>query len=374
MVTDIIPQLIMSINPEGQMDYCNQQWRKYTGVELKEIMTLGWTSFVHPDEVGKIKHDFRLCLQTQKPLNAECRLRNSVSLYKWFLVTALPLRDDERRVIKWYSSCTDIDDQKRMEEVLEQQVESRTKKLRKSNIALKQINLEMEQFVKVASHDLQEQVRKIQIFSNIIKEDFLQAEENEVLLYVNKIIGSSNKLKKLIVDLLIYSGLSNSNGLISVNLSEVVESVNYTLSELIKESKAIITWQGLPIIDAIEGEMDLVLENLISNSIYFSRKDETPTVHIEAQRIVGLDLEAAVDREGKFVRITVTDNGIGFENQYAELIFQVFEKLANKQKDQSSGIGLAIVKKIIEKYQGIIKASGKPNEGAVFTLVLPQKQ
>jgi two-component system CheB/CheR fusion protein len=130
----------------------------------------------------------------------------------------------------------------------------------------------------------------------------------------------------------------------------------------------------LPIIDAIEGEMDLVLENLISNSIYFSRKDETPTVHIEAQRIVGLDLEAAVDREGKFVRITVTDNGIGFENQYAELIFQVFEKLANKQKDQSSGIGLAIVKKIIEKYQGIIKASGKPNEGSVFTLVLPQKQ
>jgi signal transduction histidine kinase len=106
----------------------------------------------------------------------------------------------------------------------------------------------------------------------------------------------------------------------------------------------------------------------------FHDKDEPSLINIKAEKITCFDYDSPADAEGKFVRITLTDNGAGFDNQYSDLIFQVFQRLPGKQKNEGTGIGLAIVKKIVDKHDGIIKAFAKPNEGAVFTLVLPIQQ
>ena len=374
MVTNIIPQLLFSTSAMGQMDYCNHQWDNYTGLKAREIRKLGWTWFLHPVEAERIVHDFNTCLKAQTTFTTDCRLKKSDGQYRWFVVKALPLKDSTGNVIKWYGSCTDIDGQKRMEEVLEQQVESRTLELKKAYVELKETNAELEQFVKVASHDIQEQVRKIQLFGNLVKEFYLPSEKSEVLPYFNKIINAAYRLKRLIGDLLIYSGLTNRRHFKSVNLQEVFIQVQEELSPVIIESKAIIVLQPLPVIDAIEEEMSLVFKNLIANSIQFANDTKYPEIQIEAQRVAGLDFAAPIEIEGEFVRIIITDNGIGFDDQYAELIFQVFQRLPLKKKTEGTGIGLAIVRKITDKHKGIIKASGKPNEGAVFTLVLPLKQ
>jgi two-component system CheB/CheR fusion protein len=153
-----------------------------------------------------------------------------------------------------------------------------------------------------------------------------------------------------------------------------MEEVLSDLEVAIREKDAVIEAGPLPQAEVIPGQMRQVLQNLISNALKFSRKGEPPVIRISAEKVSYCSIEAPVAPDGRFVRLTIADNGIGFDNQYAEKIFTIFQRLHSKEKYEGTGIGLAITKKIMERHNGLIHAVSTEGKGTTFTLILPQQQ
>jgi two-component system, chemotaxis family, CheB/CheR fusion protein len=283
------------------------------------------------------------------------------------------LRDEENNIIKWFGTCTDIHDQKLLNEILEQRVKERTIELQKANMELEASNTELLQFASVASHDLKEPLRKIHIFSNLVKDRYLANIEgaND---YLERIISASARMTKLINDLLTFTRLSVNASFENVSLNRLVDEVMSDLELAITEKHATIEVDDLPKIDAITGQIRQVFQNIISNALKFTKKDEKPRIKITCEIVDRCAIDARRNEHGDFCRIVIKDNGIGFDNEYAEKIFTIFQRLHSREQYEGTGIGLAITRKIIERHKGVIAASGKENEGSKFVIILPLKQ
>jgi len=154
----------------------------------------------------------------------------------------------------------------------------------------------------------------------------------------------------------------------------LVDEVMSDVELAISEKHAIIEVDDLPKIDALTGQIRQVFQNIISNALKFTRKDEKPRIKITCELVDRCAIDAKKNENGDFCRITIKDNGIGFDNQYAEKIFTIFQRLHSREQYDGTGIGLAITKKIMERHKGIITGSRKENEGSKFVIVLPLKQ
>ena len=328
---------------------------------------------LHPDDYGRTWKVWANCLQTGKPYDIEYRMRRYDGEYRWFLARALPLRDNEGKIVKWFGTCTDIHDQKMETDILEQKVQARTSELKRTNLELEASNDELMQFASVASHDLQEPLRKIHIFSNMIKERFLQ-DSGPATDYINRIIKSSSRATKLINDLLSFSRLSSESLFKQTDLNEIVTEVLGDVELAITEKKAKIEIDKLPEIEAVPGQMRQIFQNMITNALKFTTQNEQPHIQIKAQRVEALSFNAKASVDGCFYKISIKDNGIGFDPQYAMKIFTIFQRLHPREKYEGTGIGLAIAKKIIEKHNGIIMAESEEGKGAEFIMILPEKQ
>lgn len=257
--------------------------------------------------------------------------------------------------------------------LLEFKVEERTRDLLQLNKDLENRNAELAQYAYLASHDLQEPLRKIITFIKIIEEKYLK-DIPEAKLEMSKVITSSERMRNLINALLSYSKLSTVSLFTLVNLNEVVKDTLADLEITIKEKQAVINVSQLPELEAIPGQMRQMFQNLLSNALKFSKTDTSPIINISSEPVNELLLEAEYDTNGKYVRIDISDNGIGLDESYIDKIFVIFQRLHGKTQYEGTGIGLAIVKKIIEKHNGIIGVKSKEGEGATFTFVLPVKQ
>ena len=250
------------------------------------------------------------------------------------------------------------DKEKQAMQMLEEKVKERTSELEK-------INYELLQFTSVASHDLKEPVRKISIFSKMLK-DKLQVELDAASLkYLNNIITSSDRMAQLIDDLLSFSRLSSPAEFENVELDKLVNQVTSDLEIPIKEKGAEITKENLPTIKGIPVQLGQLFQNLVSNSLKFAHPDRNVKIHISAD-------ETKLENK-RAVKITYTDNGIGFRPEQGEKIFEIFYRLHHKDQYEGTGVGLAIVKKIVALHSGVIHANGKENKGASFEIILPME-
>ncbi|HEX8356095.1 MAG TPA: PAS domain-containing protein, partial [Segetibacter sp.] len=275
-VTDFVPQIIWSADADGQLDYWNSQWSEYTGLSEEESKKTSWVQRLHSSDTEKTLSAWNKALQSKTPYETECRMRDSNGEYKWFLARARPLKSSDGQLIKWYGSWTQIQDQKMMSEILELKVQERTNELNKSNAQLIRSNNELEQFATVASHDLQEPARKIHIYSNIIKDRCLAGDHSETMLYIDKIISSSARMRRLIVDLLDLSSVSNKAVFENTDLNVVIANVLTDLEWVLKEKKASVIIGELPVIEVMAVQMEQVFLNLIGNAIKFSRPATAP--------------------------------------------------------------------------------------------------
>jgi len=253
---------------------------------------------------------------------------------------------------------------------LEQRVAERTEELYKSNMELETSNHDLQQYASVASHDLKEPLRKIQIYSDRIRRQFLQ-DNAEADAYMEKIISSSQRMTTLINDLLNYSRLSSEGFFQMTNLNQILAELISDLELLIAEKQATIHVCELPMMEVIPGQIRQLFQNLISNSIKFSKTDVPPVISISMNRVASKQIDARPDPNGEFCQINISDNGIGFNEIYKDKIFTMFQRLHSKEAFEGTGIGLAIVKKIIEKHNGLLSVHSKENEGATFSFVLP---
>lgn len=247
------------------------------------------------------------------------------------------------------------------------------KALEEKNQELEIIIKELESFNHIASHDLQEPLRKIQTFISLIseKEAFSLSETGKE--YLEKIIACAIRMRKLIDDLLLFSRTNKTDKVFEkTDCNILLENVKQELVQTIEEKNAVIQSTQLPILEVIPFQIQQLFANLIGNSLKYCKPDVFPIINIECIKITAKDYPILkTDSDKMYFKITVTDNGLGFEQEYTEDIFVLFHQLPHKKEYPGSGIGLSICKKIVENHNGFIFAQGEPGVGATFTVFLP---
>jgi two-component system CheB/CheR fusion protein len=260
---------------------------------------------------------------------------------------------------------------------LEAQVIERTAALKKSNEDLRQTNVQLDQFAHVASHDLQEPLRKISMFSKRLQTIDKGELSLDVQTYINKIEGASGRMSLLIQDLLNYSRLLQHEQVYkTLNLNETIRNILNDFELLLQDKKAVVNCEILPTIDAIPLQMNQLFYNLFSNALKFSRENVAAIITITSRILSEEEVEHYPDLNAKipYLEILFNDNGIGFNQQYAKQIFTIFQRLHGQETYSGTGIGLALCKKIVENHHGEICAFSKESGGATFQILLPVKQ
>lgn len=265
-------------------------------------------------------------------------------------------------------SARKYDELKENEELLEKRVEERTNELKVANFNLQRSNKELEQFAFVASHDMQEPLRKIRMFTELLKSNLQNTSESN-RGYLDKITSAASRMRNLINDVLYYSRLSAPESATKhTALNELVKQVISDFELLIQEKNALVTVGPLPELEANPLQLTQLFTNLLSNSLKFNNS-QRPEISITSS--VPETLPEGLDDSRKYYRIIFKDNGIGFDPQYAEQIFTIFQRLHTRQEYSGTGIGLALCKKIALNHQGNIYAFSENNKGAEFHVYLP---
>lgn len=280
-------------------------------------------------------------------------------------------QQNELKVMKDLLS-KEIKIRKEAQDNLEIKIAERTKELVLKNEELEFKNHELQQFSWVVSHDLNEPIRKIQIFIGIIKDLYL-VDNQKAVEYVNRTIKSAERMQTLISDLLAYARLSSNVVFEKTDLNIVLQEVLSDFDYLIEHKNAIIKISDLPIIDSVPSQLRQVFQNLIGNALKFSGNVDVPEIQISSELIKTKEFDGEVSPDGKYCRITITDNGIGFDEIYLDRIFVIFQSLNDRKDYEGTGIGLAISKKIMEKHNGLITAKSQLGHGASFIMILPLK-
>ncbi len=258
----------------------------------------------------------------------------------------------------------------------EQELEEQRNQLARKNLELERSNQELMAFNYIASHDLKEPVRKIKIFSNLITEKSGDALPENIRDYLGRISGAANHMQKLIEALFAFSRTTSADRVLEpTDLNILLQEVLYALKDNIEEEQAIITATDLPVLPVIPFQFHQLLENIICNALKYTRPGVRPEINITASLLPGNTLtQEEVDPEQTYCAIAIRDNGIGFDQQYANKIFELFQRLHSKNEFAGTGIGLAICKKIVQHHHGFITAEGEPGRGATFTIYIPAKR
>ncbi len=307
-----------------------------------------------------------------KPINPEL-LRVKVGVFVELYRRNHQLLIQEKKLLQANKNLEkEIEDRKTTEE----KIRTLNIQLIENNETLQSTNEELDRFAYVASHDLQEPLRKIQLFTDKLLFRMGDRLDDEVQVYLQKIGKASKRMQQLVNDLLKLSKQTNDNvDFEQTNLNELLNDVLSDLETDIQQKSVKVTVGNLPVICAIPSQIRQLFQNLISNSIKFSRPGSTPEIYIQAEVIKGTDIPD-VDRkllENIFYQIYITDNGIGFDAKHAEEIFVVFKRLHTYHQFEGTGIGLSICKKIVEKHKGFITAQSRAGEGSTFIITLPEK-
>jgi light-regulated signal transduction histidine kinase (bacteriophytochrome) len=282
--------------------------------------------------------------------------------------------DATGKAVRLNGTAQDITRQRELQLALENEVQQRTRQLQASIHDLQRSNQNLQQFAYVASHDLQEPLRKIQSFSNLLQSQYGD-QLGEGTEYLARMQTAASRMSTLIKDLLSFSRISTQQETTHpVSLIDVVEAALSTLEVVISETGAQVVVEPLPTILGDVSQLGQLFQNLLSNALKFRRPDLPARIQVRSQRIAATALPSSVKptRSAPFYhRIDVSDNGIGFDEKYVTRIFQVFQRLHGRSQFAGTGIGLAICEKVAANHGGAITAISQPGQGATFQVYLP---
>ena len=373
-MSDTMAQFVWTADAEGKLNYFNEAVFNYSGLNFEKLQKDGWLQIIHKDDHEENISKWINSLTTGEHFILHHRFLRHDGEYRWQLSRAIPQYGSDGAIELWVGTSTDIHDQKLFEEKLAREVADRTQQLNEANIELQKSNAELEQFAYIASHDLQEPLRKIRTFASMLKEgnkDFSEKENN----YLSKIMASSERMTNLINDILNFSKLAQTDiAYVPVNLNDILQSVVEDLEMEIELKNVTIEKDQLPVIEAIPIQMNQLFFNLMSNSLKFAKVDDPLVIRIK-KRILSAEDTAAqknLNNSLNYIEINFIDNGIGFDQQYGEKIFNIFQRLNNRSY-AGSGIGLALCRRIVHSHHGEIFALSNENEGATFKIFLPLK-
>lgn len=377
MIADTAPAMIWIVEKDGSFSFFNKAWQKYTGRSLDQDKDKGWYEIMHPDDTDKWKINFSKSSRDRKNFYAEFRLKRHDGTYHWLACSGIPRFTAQDEFAGFIGACTDIDDQKMVEDALERKVRERTTALEEANANLSKRNHELEQFVFITSHDLQEPLRKIRLFADMLESIKPGNTKVDTALYLRKVKQSAMRMSDLIRDLIAYSRLElGEKAFLPVDLNLIVANVIEDFELLIKDKQAKIEVNELPVIDAVPLQMNQLFYNLVGNALKFSNPGAPCRVTITAGKLSENELSEypQLNKSFTYYRIIVADNGIGFNQAYADKLFVIFQRLNQKEKFEGTGIGLALCRKIMDIHNGDILAFGVEHQGAAFHILIPENQ
>jgi len=361
-LTDSLPIMIYSVDANGNITYANEWLKTYTGLTKEGINTSGWGEVIHPEDLITYPHN-SLPITPGEAINMERRIREKeTSMYKWHTGVCIGTANDEGIVTNWNTFMVDINAQKLIEQALidNKALKAIQDELNEKINQLHNSNEQLERFAYVTSHDLQEPLRKISFYSDfILQKHGLDLPSGANAMFQN-LINATIRVKQLIQDILVYS-TEHNDPFTQVNLNDIAIDVLEDLKISIEEKSADIVIANLPTIEGNPRQMKQLFENLIANSLKFSKEGVTPKIHVSCK----INDDAVI--------LYFTDHGIGFENKYINKLFNVFQRLHSNEAYKGTGIGLAICKKIVDQHKGSITATGNIGEGATFQITLPLK-
>lgn len=320
--------------------------------------------YLHPDDyerMMKVHHD---SLENLEPTSAMCRYILPSGETRYIMAVGNFTRNSRGQTVKIGVNY----------DITEQFLN--TRELEDNNRELQSINEELESFNNIVSHDLQEPLRKIQMFISRLEENETQKLSDQGRDYFSKIKLAANRTQTLLIDLLNYSRtVKGDKAFETIRLADIARQVVQDLAATIDEKKAEVHIGELPQVEGIRFQLEQLFTNLLTNALKYSRDGVPPIIHIRTEKIAARQLHNGKPVvEADYHKIVVVDNGIGFKQEYAGKIFYLFQRLETDAKYSGTGLGLAICKRVADNHNGFIKVKAKPNEGAKFSIYLPKNK
>ncbi|HLJ48531.1 MAG TPA: PAS domain S-box protein [Bryobacteraceae bacterium] len=342
-LAEVGPQFIWVSDPGGSLKYVNQRWVDYSGLNLDVMEDAGWASMaIHPEERDELMKRWQHSLATAEPFEMEARLRRHDGVYRWFVIRSIAIKSQDGQILRWFGSSTDIDQQKQVER------------------ELRRVNKDLEQFAYTASHDLQEPLRSVKIYSQLLADRYGSRLDGQAFEFLEFLRGGASRMEMLIRDLLAYTQVTRLDEPVEgTDANIAIAEALANLKHAIDKSEAQITFTHLPSIRMHSTHLKQLFQNLISNAIKYRSPDRPPEIRVTAEE------------RGRYWVFSVSDNGIGIEPQYKERIFGLFKRLHNGDEYSGTGIGLAICQRIVERYHGHIWVESELGRGSTFFFTFP---
>lgn len=364
MVDEVEDYAIILLDKNGIIQNWNKGAEKIKGYQEEEIIGKNFDIFyLEQDRKRNLPVTLlREAAVKGKTLHEGWRRRKNGEPF-WATVVMTALHDGQNNIIGFSKVTRDHTEKKLAED-----------KMRDYLSMLEFQNKELEQFSYVASHDMKEPLRKIHFYHDFVVNNPHNELDEKSKNYLNRSIQAADRMKQLIEDLLTYSRTAaNSDSHEEVDLNTLLDEIITSHKEEIEQKGAIIQMSDLPVVKAVSFQIRQLFFNLINNSLKYQHPERNPVINITCQLQYGYEITEFTIMEAykKFYKITLQDNGIGFDAEYSQKIFEIFQRLDNHSETKGSGVGLAICKKILQNHKGYIYAMGTPDVGATFTIYLP---
>jgi PAS domain S-box-containing protein len=355
-----LPQLVWTCRgDDGTCDYLGPQWVAYTGIPEADQLGFRWLEQLHPDDRERAVAEWNAAAGSGSAFEVEFRIRRHDGVYRWFKTRASPLRDREGRLAKWLGTNSDIEDQKRAEAELQASNEGLERRVEARTAELQAANAELEAFTYSVSHDLRAPLRQADGFAKILLDEYGSKVDAQALHYLERVRQGTRFMGQLVDELLSFSRLGRRE------LTRQVVGLDKVLQEALEDLKPAlegrrIEWRigQLPWVECDPTMMRQVFVNLLSNAIKFTRPREGAVIEVGSTTADGCP------------EVFVRDNGVGFSMKYADKLFTVFQRLHRQEDFEGTGIGLAIVQRIIHKHGGRVWAESEVDKGAAFHFTL----
>jgi len=360
MIAEVQDYAIVLLNEEGNVQNWNAGAEFIKGYTADEIIGKNFRIFYTKEDREDKLPDRLLnnAIETGKAVQEGWRVRKDGTRF-WGSIVITALHNKSGKLIGFSKVTRDLTKKKEADD-----------KLLQYTAELEAKNYELEQFAYIASHDLQEPLRKIQTFTEILRKNI--HDENSVNKYFDKITTSAQRMAEMIKSVLNYSRLTKDGSeFTAVDLNIIVANVKTDFELLIEEKKAKIISDPLPVIKGIPLQLTQLFTNLVSNALKFTNTNPSIVIHSKTVTKEEVISNISLSGDSKYLLLTFSDNGIGFEQQYANKIFSMFQRLHGKQEYAGTGIGLALCKRIVENHNGYITATSELGKGSIFYVYLP---
>jgi PAS domain S-box-containing protein len=357
---EILPYGVWLCDADGRAEYVSRSFLELLNMSMEEMKGFGWSSRLVPEDVPGMMEKWLGCVRTGTMWDDEHRIIDRHGRIFTILTRGLPVRDKAGNITSWAGINLDITERKQMEEELRRSRDELELRVRERTAELERKNRELQEFAFVASHDLSEPLRKIQTFGSLLETKSADRLDEQSRGYVSRMTGAANRMQELLDALLRYSRIeTQGRDLVPLKLEDIVQTVTTDLEVSIRKIGAHVEIGPLPIITGDPYQWRQLFQNLIANAVKYHRAEVDTVVKVYGEEYSGT------------AHIFVEDNGIGFDEQYLDKVFQAFQRLHGRNEYPGTGIGLAICRRIVERHGGTITAKSTPGKGSTFIVTLP---